>query len=77
MKTTTKQVWVSPKPNGGWRVHTPQSARDIVHLDVKIDAVKRATEIAKRIEGEIKVQNKNGQISQSNSYGRDPFPPRG
>lgn len=72
-----KQIWVSPKPNGGWRVHSPKADRDIVHLASKADAVSRARDIAKKHAGELKVQNKSGQISQSNSYGRDPFPPRG
>ena len=75
---TRKQVWVSPKPNGGWRVHQTANSRDSVHVAIKSDAVARATEIAKRMSAsEVKIQNRDGKISQSNSYGRDPFPPRG
>lgn len=71
-----KQVWVSPNPDGWWRVHKPWDKRDIVHLDRKDDAVNRAREIAKNQANELKIQNKDWKISQSNSYWRDPFPPR-
>jgi frataxin-like iron-binding protein CyaY len=72
-----KQVWVSPKQGGGWRVHQTDTKRDSVHVDNKADAVKRAVDIAKRNAAELRVQNKDGKISQANTYGRDPFPPKG
>ncbi len=72
-----KQVWVSPKQGGGWRVHQTDTKRDSLHAVNKASAVKRAIEIAKKNDAELRVQNKDGKISQSNTYGRDPFPPRG
>lgn len=60
------QVWTSSKPNGGWRVHTPQEIQDILNVDIKVDAIKRATEISKRI----------GILKPITSFGRNPFPPR-
>lgn len=72
-----KQVWVSPKQGGGWRVHQTESKRDSIHTDNKSDAISRATAIAQRHAAELRVQNRDGRISQSNSYGRDPFPPKG
>jgi hypothetical protein len=76
-KNNTKQVWVSPDPNGGWRVHKPGAVRDISHITNKKDAVERAKNIAIRQKGELKIQKKNGKIQEANTYGRDPFPPRG
>ncbi len=72
-----KQVWVSPKADGGWRVHSSGAKRDVAHIDNKAKAVEKAREIAKNQATELKVQRKDGRISESNSYGRDPFPPRG
>ncbi len=63
-----KQVWVSPKPDGGWRVHKPGDKRDIVHSDNKQAAVEKAREIAKNQQDELKIQNRDGKTSQSNSY---------
>ncbi len=71
-----KQVWVSPNPNGGWRVHKPWSIRDSVHTQSKEEAIKKARTIAKRHKAELLAQNKNGKIAMRNSYWRDPFPPR-
>lgn len=71
------QVWVSPNPDGGWRVHNAWSQRDSAHTDTKAEAMSRAREIAQNKWAELKVQNKDGKISISNSYGKDPFPPRG
>lgn len=75
--TPKKQVWVSPQKGGGWRVHQSGSKRDSAHVDNKVDAVTKARSIAKRNATELKIQNKDGKISESNSYGRDPFPPKG
>lgn len=74
---TTAQLWISPKKWGGWRTHKPWVQRDSIHTQTKEEAIKRATEIAKNQELELKIQNKNWRISYSNSYWRDPFPPRG
>ena len=71
------QVWVSPNPDGGWRVHNAWSQRDSAHTDTKAEAMSRAREIAQNKWAELKIQNRDGKISNSNSYGKDPFPPRG
>lgn len=76
-QTPRKQVWVSPKEGGGWRVHQSNSKRDSAHVDNKAEAVRKAIDIAKRNALELKVQKKDGKISDSNTYGRDPFPPKG
>lgn len=71
-----KNVWVSPKEWGGWRVHKEWAKRDSIHSQTKEDAVKKAKEIAKNSESELLVQKKDGRIWERNSYWRDPFPPR-
>lgn len=74
--TNKKQVWVSPNSDGWWRVHKPGDKRDIIHSDNKQDAVEKAREIARNQATELRIQGKDWKIIQSNSYWRDPFPPR-
>lgn len=73
---TKKQVWVSPKPNGWWRIHKPWATRDSWHTDTKAEAIEKARKIAIRNKEELLIQKKDWKIHQRNSYGRDPFPPR-
>jgi hypothetical protein len=42
----------------------------------KVEAVIAGREIARRLEVEHTIHREDGQISEKNSYGRDPFPPR-
>jgi hypothetical protein len=43
---------------------------------LKAEAVAAGREIARRLEVEHTIHNTDGQISEKNSYGNDPFPPR-
>lgn len=54
-----KQVWVSPNPSGGWRVHKPGAARDSIHSQTKEEAIQRAKEIAERQRQELIIQKKD------------------
>ena len=72
----TKQVWVSPS-DGDWKVHSAGSERAAGIYDTKAEAVERAKEIAENKHAELLVQNRDGEIGWRNSYGNDPFPPRG
>lgn len=72
-----KQVWVSPDSKGGWRVHNADSKRDTAHFNNKAHAVDTARGIAQNQKAELITQRRDGRISERNSYGRDPFPPKG
>ena len=41
------------------------------------EAQAKGCEMAQRLHTEHKIQNREGRITERNSYGRDPFPPRG
>lgn len=43
---------------------------------VKDEAVAAGREIARRLRVEHAIHREDGQISEKNSYGSDPFPPR-
>lgn len=74
---SVKQLWVSPKKWGWWRIHKSWAQRDSIHTQTKEEALQKARDIAKNQELELKAQKRNWKISCSNSYWRDPFPPRG
>lgn len=76
MSKKTNQVWVSPS-EGEWKVHSAGSNRAAGTFDTKAQAVERAREIALNKDAELLVQNRDGKIGWRNSYGDDPFPPRG
>lgn len=68
---------VVPNPNGGWDVRKGGSERASAHFGLKKDAIDRAREISRNQETELVIHNQNGRISQSDSHGNDPFPPKG
>ncbi len=41
------------------------------------EAIQHAREIAKNQKSELLIHGENGRIREKNSYGNDPFPPRG
>ena len=45
-------------------------------FDTQADAKAYATQIAKKKESDIYIQNKRGQFHQANSYGKDKCPPK-
>jgi len=45
--------------------------------DTKVEAVKRGRELARNAQTEHVIHNVDGTISERNSYGNDPFPPKG
>ena len=72
-----KQRHVVPAPKGGWDIEKAHARRISAHEETKSEAIERAREICKKEKAELFIHNKDGQISQRNSYGNDPFPPKG
>lgn len=68
---------VLPDPEGGWDVKRGGAERASRHFDTKQDAVDYAREVSRNQGTELHIHNRNGQISQSDSHGNDPYPPKG
>jgi len=68
---------VVPNPKGGWDVKRGSAGRASSHHDTKRDAIHRSRDISRNQNTELRIHNKDGKISQSDSHGNDPFPPRG
>ena len=65
-------------PHGkDWAVKGEGNGKSTAITDNKADAIKIATDIAKNQKSEVVIHGKNGQIQDKNSYGNDPFPPKG
>ena len=68
---------VAPHPNGGWQVKGAGNTRATARTRTQKEAIDIATSIARNQASELVVHRTNGQIREKNSYGKDPFPPRG
>ena len=72
-----KNQHVTPHKEGGWQVKGENNTRATVRTDTQAKAIQRAREIARNQESELFINGKNGRIRERDSYGNDPFPPRG
>ena len=56
---------------------TAGNNRDTARYGTQAEAINRATEIARNQQSEVLIHGRDGRIRERNSYGNDPFPPRG
>ena len=63
--------------NGGWDIKRSGNSRSSGHFDNKNDAISRAREISRNSKDELVIHNMNGRISNKDSHGNDPYPPKG
>jgi hypothetical protein len=71
-----KNVHVVPR-NGDWAVKRAGAQRVSSHHDTQAEAVNAARQLAKRENAELFIHGRNGQIRERDSFGHDPFPPKG
>jgi Uncharacterized protein conserved in bacteria (DUF2188) len=65
-------------PNGDkWSVRKSGASKASGTFLTQKQAIAKATEIARNQQTELYIHGKDGRIRTRNSYGRDPFPPRG
>lgn len=67
-----KSHHVVPNRAGGWDVKAGGATRASTHAETKQAAVAAARIISKNQGSELYIHNKNGQIGQKDSHGRDP-----
>ena len=63
--------------SGAWSVKAAGNPNALGQFRTKAEAVDFGRSYAKARGAEHKVHNMNGRIAYSDSYGNDPFPPRG
>ena len=67
---------VVPGKNGGWDVKRSGAERASAHTDTKMNAVNIARTISQNQKTELVIHNKDGKITNSDSHGNDPCPPK-
>lgn len=72
-----KNQHVTPHPHGGWQVKGSGNQRATVRTETQAEAIAIAREIAINNNSELVVHGTNGRIREKNSYGNDPYPPKG
>ena len=72
----SKNYHTTPHENG-WAVQREGTARSTSVHPTQEKAWDETRERAKEAGGEAFLHNRHGQIRERNTYGKDPFPPRG
>lgn len=72
-----KNQHVTPHPDGGWQVKGEGNSRATYRTDTQAEAIELGRGISQNQGSELFIHGTNGQIRERNSYGNDPYPPRG
>lgn len=65
-------------PHGeGWQVKGAGNSRATKLFDTQAEAVEYAKVIAQNQQSELFIHKANGGIRERNTYGKDPYPPKG
>lgn len=62
---------------GGWQVKGAGNSRATVRTSTQKEAIDVARSIAINQKSEVVIHGTNGQIRAKDSYGNDPYPPKG
>lgn len=73
----SKNQHVIPHKKGGWQVKGGGNSRATVIVNTQYEAIKIARDIAKNQKTEVVIHGQDGKIRDKNSYGNDPYPPKG
>lgn len=71
-----KNQHVVPRDDA-WAVRGAGNSRDTSHHRTQAEAERAAREIAINQKSEVLVHGEDGRIRERNSYGNDPYPPKG
>lgn len=72
----TKGQHVVPR-KGKWGVRKAGAERTTRVYDTQDEAIREARKIAQNQGTELYIHGRDGRIRERNSYGSDPFPPKG
>lgn len=73
---TRRNQHVVPHDNG-WAVRSAGSRRSSSIHSTQGEAISAGREIARNQKSELFIHGRDGKIRERDSYGNDPFPPRG
>jgi hypothetical protein len=70
-------VVTGPHPGGGWQNKVEGNKRASNVAPTKAETQAKGRQMAVERKTEHKIQNQKGRITERNSYGNDPYPPKG
>lgn len=73
----SKNQHVTPRQDGLWQVKGSGNTKATKVTKTQKEAIEIARDIAINQKSEVVIHGQNGRIRDKNSYGNDPFPPRG
>ncbi|WP_349675996.1 DUF2188 domain-containing protein [Collinsella sp. UBA1693] len=73
----SKNQHVTPRPDGNWQVKAEKALRATAVTKTQGEAIRIARDIARNQKSEIFNHRPDGRIRARDSYGNDPYPPRG
>lgn len=68
---------VVPNGDGSWGVKSQGASRNTKNFSTQKEAIKYGTNSAKKNNSELFIHGRDGKIRERNSYGNDPYPPKG
>jgi hypothetical protein len=70
-----KSTHVVPGVDGGWDVE--DGGKKVGHYKTQKDAIASATTRGHKEHTEVVIHGRDGKIREKNSFGNDPYPPKG
>jgi len=72
-----KNYWTQKRPDGKWESKREGVSRASKVTNTQADAWTHSREKAAETQGEAFLKGRDGKIRERNTYGKDPFPPKG
>ncbi|OWY12223.1 hypothetical protein B6V72_14025 [Thioclava sp. F34-6] len=72
-----KNYWTQRRPDGNWESRREGGERASHIAPTQEQAWERTRDLARTSGGEAYLRGRNGQIRERNTYGKDPYPPKG
>ncbi len=72
-----RDYWTQQRPDGSWEAKKEGSSRASKVAPTQAEAWSAAKDLAKHSKGEACLKGRDGKIRERNSYGKDPYPPKG
>lgn len=63
--------------NNVWQVKKENAEKATKNYETQKEAINAGRDLAKKQESELIIHKKTGEIREKNSYGSDPYPPKG
>lgn len=72
-----KNYWTQQREDGKWESKREGADRASKVTDTQVEAWKHSKQRAADTKGEAMLKGRDGKIRERNTYGKDPYPPKG